>query len=511
MRTKLTLAAAILSLWGGSACAQSSEQPKYSARVPSSIVTPNTVQTRIGTLMFFDGAPDQKTAQLVYDQLDLSRGIEAFIQGMAATSVYAACKGLEQIGVKANQGFGITEDLMDARSLFLTPNTTTVYVLNCLELNVGPVVVQVPPGVLGPVDDAYFRWVTDLGLTGPDQGKGGKYLFLPPGYTGNVPSDGYFVVKPRTNRLLVFFRAFVEGGNIATAVNGVKMNARVYPLSAVQNAPATVFVNTSGKQFNTISANTFEFYEELNGVVQNEPADFVSPETVGLFAAIGIKKGQPFNPDDRMRQILTEAVALGNGATRAFLWAPRDKRVKIYSDRQWITPFVGGSYLFLDGAERMLDVQATFFYYATGITPAMTESKPGTGSAYAGAFHDSKGHYLDGSKTYKITLPGPVPAKQFWSFVVYSNQSRSLLETDQRTAGLDSNAQGLKANADGSYTVWFGPKAPQGQEANWIQTMPAKGWNVLLRLYGPLEPWFNQTWKPGDFEETEAAGSRALQ
>src|SRR4029453_538364 len=168
----------------------------------------------------------QKTIQTVYDQIDFVRGIEAFLTGMPATSVYAACRGIDSVGIKRNQGVGITEDLMDARSLFLTPNTTTVYVFTCLDLKNGPIVMQVPPGVLGPVDDAYFRWATDVGLTGPDAGRGGKYLFVPPGHTDSLPNDGHFIVKPRTNTLLVFYRAFVRGGDIAAAVRGVKENAK---------------------------------------------------------------------------------------------------------------------------------------------------------------------------------------------------------------------------------------------------------------------------------------------
>jgi len=475
-------------------------EPKYSADVPDYITTPDTVETRIGTLKFRDGAPDDATVQKVFDQLDFSRGIEAFLTGISGTSVYAACDGMEQAGIKLNQGVGITEDLMDARSLFLTPNTTTVYVLSCLDLKDGPVVAEVPPLVLGPADDGFFRWITDVGLTGPDQGKGGKYLFVPPGYTGDVPADGYHVAKPLTNRLILFYRAFVEKGDVAAAVARVKEHAKLYPLSVAANPPETTFVNTSGVKFNTISSNTFRFYEELNAMVQNEPADFVDPDTVGLFASIGIVKGQPFAPDERMKSILTDAVAVANGIARANLFASRDKRTQIYPDRHWLTPFVGGSYQFLDGAERLLDARAMFFYYATGITPAMTEAKPGTGSAYAGIFRDAKGEYLDGGKTYKIVLPGPIPAKNFWAFTVYDNQTRSLLETDQKSAGVDSTAPGLKTGADGSATVWFGPKAPEGHDANWVQTVPGKGYNVLLRLYGPLEPWFNQSWKPGDPE-----------
>src|SRR5580692_11260917 len=480
--------------------ARAQNTPKYSAKVPPYITTPDNVDTRIGKLKFFDGLPDTETVKKVYDNLDFSRGVEAFLSGIPAASLYAVCEGLSQAGVKRNGGIGIFQDLMDARSLFLTANSTTIYVLQCLDLNDGPIVVEVPPGILGPVDDAYFRWVTDVGLTGPDKGKGGKYLFVPPGYTGELPSDGYFVVKPKTYGNWVFYRAFVQGGDTAAAANGVKAKARVYPLSAASNPPTQTFVNLSGSQLNTIHANDFHFYEELNTVVQHEPADAFDPEIVGLFAAIGIKKGKPFAPDARMKGILTDAVAVANATARAIVFAPRDERVKFYPDRQWNTGFVGGSYEFLNNGERMLDARTLFHYYATGITPAMAFAKPGSGSAYAYSTRDANGEYLEGGKTYKITLPAPVPVAQFWSFVVYDGQSRSMLETDQRLAGIDSNQKDIKKNADGSVTVWFGPKAPAGQETNWVQTTSGKGWNTLLRLYGPLEPWFDKTWKPGDFE-----------
>jgi hypothetical protein len=221
---------------------------------------------------------------------------------------------------------------------------------------------------------------------------------------------------------------------------------------------------------------------------------------VGLFASIGIKKGQTFAPDARMKAILTDAVAVANATARTLLFASRDEQAKFYPDRQWFTAFIGGSYLFQEESERLLDARTMFFYYATGITPAMAMAKVGSGSAYAVAVRDEKGNYFDGGKTYKVTLPGPIPAKEFWSFVVYDNQTRSLLETDQKLAGVDSKHPGLKSDPDGSVTVWFSPKAPAGHEDNWVQTMPGKGWNVLLRLYGPLEPWFDKSWKPGDIE-----------
>ncbi len=479
-----------------------SQEPKFKANVPESVMTPDRVQTELlGDLEFFDGMPSKATVKKTYDFLDFSRGVDAFLNGIPAASVYALLEGFREAGLKPGD-LGIYEELMDARSLFLTPNSTTVYCMTEVNVKDGPVVAEVPAGVLGPVDDAFFRWVTDVGLTGPDQGKGGKYLFVHRDYKGPIP-EGYFVARTSTYRNLFFFRAFVKGDDFAATVGPLKAKFRMYPLAEAASPSQQKFLNLSGKKFNTVHANDFKFFEELNAVVQYEPADAFNPETVGQFASVGIKKGQPFNPDARMKKILTEAVAVGNATARSLSFAPRKQSVFFFPDRKWTSPFAGLSSEFLNNGERVLDDRIFFHYVATGITPAMANPKPGTGSVYAFAAKDAQDNYLDGGKTYKITLPGPVPVNNFWSFMVYSGQHRSMLETDQKLAGLDSNNPSVKPNADGSYTMWFGPKAPAGREGNWIQTMPEKSYCVLLRLYGPLQPWFDKTWKPGDFEILE--------
>ena len=290
-RSILIAAAALLSALAATAHAQ-----KYKADVPASITTPDTVQTRIGTLKFHDGLPDKETVKKVYDNLDFARGVEAFLLGIPAAMVQGLRRGFIEGGFPPNQGFGISEGLADARSLFLTPNTVVVYTWGIIDVKDGPMVLQVPPGVLGILDDAHFRFVTDLGVTGPDQGKGGKYLVVPPDYKGTLPKEGYFVAKSRTYSNLVIMRAFVQGSDLATIVKNVKANAAMYPLSAAANPPQTKFVNFSGMQINTVHANDFTFYEELNEVVQHEPADFLESEVVGILASIGIKKGKPFKP-----------------------------------------------------------------------------------------------------------------------------------------------------------------------------------------------------------------------
>jgi len=489
------LIAALLGAIGhtGEAAAQT-----YAADVPETILTPDAVETQtLGTLKFFDGMPQPETTAKLYDRLDLVRGITAFLDGVPVASLYAFNKGLREEGVATND-VGIWENLADARTLLLTPNTTTIYVASPLDVSEGPVVIEVPPGMLGILDDAAFKFVENIGFLGPDKGEGGKYLFLPPGYKGDVP-QGYFVINtPSYEHWFILRGSPDENGETEAAVAAIKEGLNIYSLSEADNPPEEIFTNLSGVQINTIHANDFAFFEEIDAAVQHEPEGSISPELLGTFAAIGIRKGEPFEPDDRLRAILEEAAAIGNGIARAVTFSPRDPGVFFYEGQQWSSPYRRKTSEFLVDGVRMLDDRTYFHYYATGITPAMADPPVGSGSVYAIAAKDATGAYLDGGKTYSVTLPGPVPAKRFWSFQVYSGQHRSLLETDQQSAGIDSNAESLAANEDGSYTVYFGPKAPDGEEGNWVQTMPEKSYNVVLRLYSPLEPWFDQTWRPGD-------------
>ncbi|MFT5730670.1 MAG: hypothetical protein ACI8PB_004858 [Desulforhopalus sp.] len=241
----------------------------------------------------------------------------------------------------------------------------------------------------------------------------------------------------------------------------------------------------------------------MNTVIQEEPSSCINPETLGLLAAIGIQKGIPFEPDARMKKILIEAATVGNATVRALSFATRDKSMYYYPDRQWKITFNGGYKFTRENGESWIDGRAFFHYVATGNTPAMEMKIVGGGTQYLLAERDSQGRYLDGGKTYQITLPPNVPVKDFWSFMVYSGQHRSMLQTDQPFPGIDSLKKDLQKNDDGSFTVYFGPKAPAGKESNWVQTVPGKSFNFLYRMYGPLEAWFDKSWKLGDFELIE--------
>ena len=483
--------------------------PGYNTRIPESIMTPDEVETRVGTLEFFDGIPTKETAALLYDNLDYIRGVESFLNGMPAANLEAFRRGQATLGAKNHNQVLIFDELMDSNSLFLTGNTDTVYVSVFLDLKKdGPIVIEVPPGTgPGTVNDAFFRFVIDTGPPGPDQGKGGKYLILPPDrdhLQSDVPEE-YFVVKSTSWVNWFIARGFLKDGKPDFSSNLFREGLKIYPLAQASNPPAMEFFNASSQAFNTVHSSGFDFYEELHAVIDREPIEMLEPQLRGVFASIGIQKGKPFDPDERMKTILTRAAEVANATARAMLWYERDETAFKYEGSHWKRGFVGGSYEFLkDGGMggRNLDARAQYFYFATVNTPAIVWKLIGKGSQYAWGYLDANGDYLEGSKTYRLNLPKDPPAKKFISIVLYDPQTRSQLQTSQPFPSKNSvrDKDTLKYNDDGSFDLYFGPKAPAGKEANWIQTVPGKGWFCLLRIYSPTEPWFDKTWRPGEIE-----------
>jgi len=482
-------------------------QADVNKEVPRSILTPDTVDTSIGPLTSTDGVPTGETAQRVYDYLDTMRGVDAFLKGMPAASVQALIKGNHKLGATQAHQVLIMDKLMDSKSLFLTGNTSTLYVLPSLDLKRdGPTVLEAPPGMLGAFNDAWFRYLEDIGPAGPDEGRGGKYLVLPPGYHGDIP-DGYFVVHSKTYDVWAFMRASIAEG-LEAAARTVREGLRIYPLSRMDNPPRMEFVSGSGVAFNTIHANDFSFFEHLNETIQKEPLEMLDPETRGLLASIGIEKGKPFAPDARMKRILTYAVAIANAAARSIVWYPRTagtmKGIQMYpdTDSAWLMGWLDKN-VFFDGKDGMTmnsDARVMFHYPYTAVTPAMAVTRAGAGSDYGIAYVDAQKQPFDGSKTYRLRIPTNPPARDFWALTLYDTQTRSMLRTSQRLPTVGTQTEGFKKNEDGSYDIYFGPKPPKGFENNWLETIPEKGWFVVLRIYGPLEPWIEKTWRPGEIE-----------
>ena len=496
----------------------------YNIEVPKKLMTADKVNTRLGELDFFDGMPSEKTVKKVYDNLDFIRGVDVFLNFTPAASIEAIRLGLASIGADDYNKVIVFDKLMDSTPLFLTGNTDTVYATSIIDLeHSGPMVVEIPKGAgPGTINDAFFRFVVDMGAPGPDRKKGGIYIILPPDYRGELkPTPNSFkdnhsvkakiagetrdvwIAQSRSYINWVILRGFLKDGKPDSASEMWRTKLKIYPLKDANNPKKMAFINGSQKEFNTIHANNFEFYKELDHVIQKEPLSFIGAELRGQAGAIGIIKGKKFNPDKRMKDILVDSVAVGNATSRAILMRPRDKRVYFFEDRQWGTGFIADDYRWLDGTGmrgRNMDARTLFFYMATVNTPAMALKVSGVGSNYGYCVTDKDKNYLDGGKNYSITIPANVPAKDFWSIVIYDPQTRSELQTSQRFPSKNNKRDNLIYNKDGSVTLYYGSTAPKGKEANWTQTVPNKAWFAQLRLYGPTEAWFEKTWKPGDFE-----------
>jgi hypothetical protein len=504
-----------------------------------SVSTPDRVDSRIGPLEFDDGAPSESTAALLYDHLDFLHGVEAFLGAIPAASLAAVRRGFLAAGVE-DGSFSMFPELMDSASMFLTANCDTIYFWGFLDLSDGPMVVDVPSieapsGILATVDDMWFRWVTDIGLPGPDRGEGGRYLLVGPRYDGPLPDSGFHVSHSRTTRVTVIGRAFMIDNDPKIADEVIRTQFKVYPyapgssgtavatflagdapLGAAPAKPATRFVEATGKSFNTVFPNDFSFWELVHDLLQQEPPQAGDPEILGLLASVGIAHGQPFEPDARMRKVLEDAIEVGNATARTVTFAGRpEEGFAFYPDSAWESALFVGGYEFVDPPARItadgvvpvpsdgarkLNARTNFFYMATGITPAMCMRLTGIGSQYIYAMRDSQGDYFDGARSYRLTLPPDIPESRFWSLLMYDRQTRSMLQTDQPMPRVGSQPGTLQTNPDGTIDIYFGPTAPEGKESNWLQTVPGKGWWTILRLYNPLQAFFDKTWQPSEIE-----------
>jgi hypothetical protein len=502
------------------------------------ISIPDHFESRVGKLEFVDGVPSGETVDTVYDHLDFVHGLNVYLDGFAGASTYAIRKGFQEAGVEDNAVL-IFSKLMGSESLFLTANADTVYFLSIVDLTSGPMVVETPPQALGVIDDMWWGWIIDFGLPGPDRGEGGRFLLVPPDYDGPLPDSGYHVGHSRTSRALVLGRSFLTDDDPAPTVATIKSTLKLYPYAQgnagtsvatlldgeVQPAPPaevpeTVFVEGSGKAFNTVPPSDFGFFELMNELVQEEPAGSADAELLGQLAAIGIVKGEPFDPDERTRRTLEDAAAVGSATSRALFFDPRaSEEFTYYDDSGWFNMLWVGGYTFdtppplvtKEGIKplpvtgvRKLHSRTSFLYAATGITPAMCMRLTGIGSQYLMCVKDADGNPLDGAKTYRVTLPRDIPAARFWSLTAYDNETRSMLETPQRFPRAGSQSYptpAATADSDGSTTVVFSPERPGNTpESNWIQTTEGKGWFPILRLYSPLQPFFDKSWRASEIQ-----------
>jgi hypothetical protein len=455
-----------------------------------------TLKSRLGDFAFVNGYPGDGTTARLLDLQKLMRAVDVYTAQMMRVSEIAVREGTRAFGATTPQHVIVWERLMDAKTVLLTANTETVYAMAHLALAIdGPTVIEAPPKMLGFVQDGLQRYLADIGPLGPDKGQGGKFLILPPAYSGQVPK-GYFVSKSPTFSVLFAVRGFQVDNKTDQAVALMKQ-IRVYPLAKASAPPPMHFMNGSNHDIDTLFPDNVRYFELLDMLVQEEPAELFDPSERTQMQAIGIAKGKPFKPDTKAKALLEEAGRLGGAIARVNAF-DSPSTVYYYPDRKWQGIPEGNDYTFTREGIPQIDARNNVYYMAAGNSPAMMAKNVGQGSQYLWTYRDAKGRFLDGGKSYRLHVPANIPAKNFWSVVVYDILSRSELQNGEPLPSISSYSK-PKVNADGTVDIAFGPTAPSSG-GNWIRTVPGKGWFPIFRFYSPTEPYFDKTWQLNDIE-----------
>ena len=462
-----------------------------------------TMKTRIGELQFTSGYPTEETSQKLYDELDLQRTIQAYLWALPMASYGALADAHRALGTNSHTVI-VADKLAEPRQLILTANQDTVYLSGVLDLAEGPIVMEIPPGLLGTLNNIWQQPLCDLGGPfSPEQNRGGKFLILGPGYNGPLPEVHHHTIQSDTNTVVFYLRAIPKTRNDIPELVKLIEQYRQYRLSESAAPPETKFISMAGKDADFLTNEGYAYFESLARYIDDNPPRPQDMAMLGMLETLGIMHGKPFKPDARMKKILTEGAVVGRAMAKALAWAPRVPEDMVYrypGSRKWKEIFFGDP-TFHTPSYMAIDLRAKYAFEAIGTSKSMVVAAPGQGSQYIGAYHDSDGNWLVGDNTYRIHLPKDVPAGMFWSLTVYDNETRSMISNDLDQP-LVGSVHGAEPNADGSFDLYFGPELPtETPESNWVQTNPGDGWFVYLRLYGPEKPYFEKSWIPADAEK----------
>ncbi|GAB6905217.1 conserved exported hypothetical protein [Desulfosarcina cetonica] len=464
-----------------------------------------TIKTRIGKLAFTSGYPTEKTAQQLYDELDFQRAVQAYLWALPMASYGAMADEHIRVGCGSSAVL-IADELAEQQHLVLTANQDTPYMSGVLDLRNGPMVMEVPAGLLGTLNNIWQQPLCDLGGPfSPEQNRGGRFLILPPGYDEPLPAFHHHVVASDSNIVVFYLRGIpMTRDDLPKLVEHIK-TYRQYKLSEAKEPPPTKFISLTGKEANLLTHEGFEYFKRLARYIDENPPRSQDMAMLGMLETLGIAHGRPFEPDARMQNILTQAAEVGRAMAKTLAWQPRIPEKVLYAypgKRQWKNIFFGDP-IFHTADYMAIDQRSKYAFEAIGTAKSMVVAVPGLGSQYIGLYKDADGKWLSGEHTYKIHLPKDVPAAWFWSLTAYDNETRSLIQNDLGRP-LVGSVHGAKANDDGSFDAYFGPKLPDGvAEANWVQTRPNAGCFIYLRLYGPEQSYFDKTWIPGDAERVK--------
>jgi hypothetical protein len=487
----------------------------------------------LANIAMSENRPTPETTKLLKDELLFQRATQTYLWALPLINTLGMKAGSEKAFGAGYNVLPVWKRRLDAKTLVTTPNSDVIYAMSYLDLGKdGPMVFEAPPGLQGILLDFWQRpipgpkigttaYFGDVGLPGPDGGKGGKFLILPPHYNRPVPV-GNFVYRSGTNNVFVFLRAFYQDPTNLTPAVALMERTKIYPLGGGARAKQMQYPDASGVAVNMLPISDAGAFDQLKLLVDSEVDNLADPDWRGMLAALGIVKGQPFSPHARTRTILDRAAKTAYKMSRVvgFEEVVTGRNFHIYPDRRWVNPIADGTPANPGGALDLawrrtaggyldLDARIWFFTDYYSISPGMISQIPGRGAKYMVGFTDSEGVPLSGGANYRLKLPPNIPAANFWSLTLYEAENASGLANGQPFPSLGSRDKPAQ-NVDGSTDLYLGPQPPDGRASNWLATVPGKGFFAILRLYSPTEAAINKSWKPGDIEKIDSLG-RALQ
>jgi hypothetical protein len=459
------------------------------------------IDTPIGKIELVDNYITDESSRRLFDAMDLHRAAQAYLWSTPLVSFTTWRNQQDKLyGPNARGAFAVFSSYNEKLGV-VTGNLTTPYIIGFDTLTEGPLFVDYPAGnTAGGFLDFWQRPITDLGLTGPHQGKGGKYIIVgPQDELEKYKREGVFVFQSATNNIFLGLRLLDDDDNFKR-----KFKSEL-KISAVGGEPVEIkFIEGLDKPWSATARRGMEYWHTLHQIIGEEPIREQDKPWMAMLEPLGIVKGNAFTPDESQTRLLKQGAALGELMTRNLQINPR------YTEPYWPGTHWYKSFDFSIPQETdtkvELDERATWFYEAVSSTKGMVNPEVGAGQVYMTTKRDSQGNLLRADKTYRLRVPKDVPVAQFWALTLYSENTRRPYENGAatiRSANLDSRLTDLNRNEDGSIDLYIGSDAPEGYESNWMKTVDDDGWFVYFRLYAPLQPFFDKTFKLPDFEIVE--------
>ncbi len=462
------------------------------------------VETFFGDFELDHSFPTAETADKIYELIDHQRAAQLYLWGLPIVAMERVVQNYFENFEDYDWNTIVRIDTFNERRGYLTANETTNYTIGLFNTKDSAVIMDIPPGVIiGMFNDMWEQSPSDIGIYGPNAGRGGRHVIFGP----NTPRDAapdqstvgddYKIHQLSTDRGLLLMRVT---GSTPEEVEATWSKVRLFNYG---DEPTINVISGEDLFAPTYQPRGMAYWKLLHAAINNESVAERDRLFMYWLRTLGIERGKPFAPNERQIRALEDGVKVGELMAKTFVFSERLPGVLRPNDWRYVLGGAWGDGIKFTQRMRDYDIfdpRARYTYEAQTTSPSMTVPRPGIAQGYLGKFEDSEGNRLKGEERYVIEVGSQIPAELFWSFTIYDPDTRVLLDNRNLESGgdvtVDSVDPNLRLNEDGSFVVMLGPDAPPvGWEANYVQTIPGRGWFPYMRAYGAKKEFFDDSWE----------------